>query len=279
MKLGKMSRILGFVSSVVLLTAMVVIPAPALAATPTTLTYTGDSLVLVNATTTLAAMLKDTNGQPVSGANISFQFAEQSWSAVTDTNGVASCSTIIFTAGVYKVTVEFAGDPLHNGSTATGFLIVYNPDGGFVTGGGQINSPKGAYAADPSLTGKANFEINAMYHKGASTPTGHTEFQIAKMKFRSETYEWLAVGGGRAQYKGTGTINGKGSYGFMVTAIDGKLAPSAGADMFRIKIWDKNNGDAIVYDNQMGAADDAEPATAIKEGSIVIHKQAETGLK
>jgi hypothetical protein len=43
-------------------------------------------------------------------------------------------------------------------------------------------------------------------------------------------------------------------------------------DRFRIKIWDKDNGDAIVYDNQMDAADDADPTTVIGGGSIVIHK-------
>lgn len=39
----------------------------------------------------------------------------------------------------------------------------------------------------------------------------------------------------------------------------------------RIKIWDKNNGNAIVYDNQMGAPDNASPTAAIGGGSLVIH--------
>jgi hypothetical protein len=42
-------------------------------------------------------------------------------------------------------------------------------------------------------------------------------------------------------------------------------------DLFRIKIWDKDL-DAVVYDNQMGEAEDANPTTAIGGGSIVIHK-------
>ena len=80
------------------------------------------------------------------------------------------------------------------------------------------------------------------------------------------------VAGPKAQFKGTGTINGAGNYGFMLTAVDAALTPSTQVDKFRIKIWDKDNGDAIVYDNQMDATDDAEPATAIGGGSIVIHK-------
>lgn len=38
-----------------------------------------------------------------------------------------------------------------------------------------------------------------------------------------------------------------------------------------MKIWDKDNGDTVVYDNQIGATDGADPTTAISGGSIVIH--------
>jgi len=39
-----------------------------------------------------------------------------------------------------------------------------------------------------------------------------------------------------------------------------------GVDKFRIKIWDKNNGDSIVYDNNIG-----EYGTDLGGGQIVIH--------
>jgi hypothetical protein len=79
------------------------------------------------------------------------------------------------------------------------------------------------------------------------------------------------VAGARAQFKGVGTINGQGSYGFMLTAIDGALPGGGGADKFRMKIWEKATG-VVVYDNQLGAADDGDPTTVIGGGSIVIHK-------
>ena len=41
-------------------------------------------------------------------------------------------------------------------------------------------------------------------------------------------------------------------------------------DHFRLKIWDRATG-VVVYDNQLGAPDDADPSTAIGGGSIVIH--------
>jgi hypothetical protein len=56
------------------------------------------------------------------------------------------------------------------------------------------------------------------------------------------------------------TINGAGSYGFMLTTIDGV------PDRFRIKIWDKVTGN-LIYDNQLGATDTADPVTKFGGGS------------
>ena len=153
-------------------------------------------------------------------------------------------------------------------------VVIYDPDGGFVTGGGWINSPAGAYLANPSLTGRASFGFVSKYQHGANVPTGNTEFQFraASFNFKSTAYDWLVIAGARAQYKGTGTINGSGNYGFMLTAIDGQINGGGGVDKFRIKICDKNTNAAIVCDNQIGAADGDDPATAIGGGSIVIHR-------
>ncbi len=125
--------------------------------------------------------------------------------------------------------------------------------------------------ADPALTGKATFGFIAKYQKGANVPTGNTEFQFkaGNLNFKSTSYDWLVIAGARAQYKGTGTINGAGSYQFMLTAIDGQVAGGGGVDKFRIKIWD---ADGIVYDNKMGADDTGNDSTALGGGSIVIHK-------
>jgi len=81
------------------------------------------------------------------------------------------------------------------------------------------------------------------------------------------------VAGAKAMFKGVGTINGQGSYGFMLSAVDAKLTPSADVDLFRIKIWDTTADDLVVYDNQMDAAEDTDLTTAIQGGSIVIHKK------
>jgi hypothetical protein len=155
------------------------------------------------------------------------------------------------------------------------YVVVYDPNGGFVTGGGWIDSPVNAcqltLACKP-LTGKANFGFVSKYKKGQSTPEGNTEFQFkaGDINFHSEVYEWLVIAGARSQFKGTGTINGSGNYGFMLSAVDGQVNGGGGIDRFRIKIWDKNDGDRVVYDNQLAAADDATPTTALGGGSINI---------
>ena len=51
------------------------------------------------------------------------------------------------------------------------------------------------------------------------------------------------------------------------------LTPSADVDLCQIKIWDKDNNEAVVYDNHIDNSEDSESATAIGCGNIDIHKE------
>jgi hypothetical protein len=137
---------------------------------------------------------------------------------------------------------------------------------------GGIDSPEGAYSADPDLTGKANFGFVAKYKKGANVPTGRTEFRFkaGDLNFHSTSYDWLVVAGAKAKFKGDGTINGVGGYGFQLTAIDGALPRGGGSDKFRIKI---TGAGGVVYDNKHGSPDTSDDATELGGGSIKIHKE------
>ena len=92
------------------------------------------------------------------------------------------------------------------------------------------------------MTGKANFGFVSKYQKGAKIPTGETEFQFkaGDLNFHSESYQWLVVAGAKAQYKGNGTINNLGSYGFMLTTIDGALKDKGIPDTFPIRLGKGN---------------------------------------
>lgn len=83
----------------------------------------------------------------------------------------------------------------------------------------------------------------------------------------------VPVSGATARYKGEGTINGSGWYGFILSAIDGQVNGGGNVDKFRIKIWDRNNRDVIIYDNNLGdTGDDALAETILVGGSIVVHE-------
>jgi hypothetical protein len=192
--------------------------------------------------------------------------------------GSTNCETgkAFMQQGVYSVSMYVNDDDGGTSNTLTIVLAVYDPSAaGFVTGGGWINSPTGSYAADPAASGRANFGFNSQYKKGATVPTGQTEFQLhfASFNFHGDAYEWLVVSGHKAQYKGTGKVNGVPGYGFLLTAYDGNVSGGGGVDKFRIKIW-RLSDSAVVYDTKMGTSDDIDQANpvAIAGGSIVIHK-------
>jgi hypothetical protein len=191
--------------------------------------------------------------------------------AFTDENGVATYTlqSGALPVGLYQVTAV-AGIGC---STSIAYFSVYDPNAGFVTGGGWINSPAGAYSPDPSLIGKANFGFNAQYKKGSNTPDGNTEFQFqaGNLNFKSTNYATgsLVIAGAKAIFQGTGTINGSGNYNFMISAIDGSINGGDGIDKFRIKIQTQSGG--VVYDNNMGKDDNGDPTTVLGGGSIVIH--------
>jgi uncharacterized protein YkwD len=171
--------------------------------------------------------------------------------------------------GVYDICVQGTDEPGNVGSAECLFLAVYDPDGGFVTGGGWFDSPPEAYYSDPSFEGKANFGFVSKYKKDSDIPTGNTEFQfqVADLNFHSEQYDWLVVAGSTAEFKGFGTINGSGAYKFMVWAKD------SSPDTFRVKIWeeDESGVEEVIYDNQLGDDDNLDPTTEIGGGNIVVH--------
>ncbi|HET8549934.1 MAG TPA: PKD domain-containing protein [Bryobacteraceae bacterium] len=190
----------------------------------------------------------------------------------------ASLTHTFTKAGVYSIAATITDDDTGAATYTPAYLVVFDPSAGFVTGGGWIDSPAGAYipagqtVPDNTVVGKANFGFVAKYQKGATAPpVGQTEFNFktGNLNFHSESYEWLVIAGARAQFKGTGTINNAGKYGFLLTGIDGQANGGGGVDRFRIKIWDFATGN-IVYDNQMGSAEDSDASTALGGGSITI---------
>ena len=189
----------------------------------------------------------------------------------TDGSGFASGSHAYAAAGVYTLTLTVTDKDGGSGQSVFQFVVVFNPLAGFVTGGGWIMSPVGAYPAAPTLSGKATFGFVSKYPKSASTPNGNTEFDfhIGNLRFQSSSYDWLVVSGSKVRFKGSGTINGAGDFAFLVSAVDGDVT-GRDPDTFRMKIWDKTTG-VVIYDSEMGRGDGVAATTVLGGGSIVIH--------
>jgi hypothetical protein len=171
--------------------------------------------------------------------------------------------THIYSAmGVYTGNVTITDKD--GGSDWQTFMITINPaivpGEGFVTGGGWIPVGTGCYKPDPSITGTANFGFVCKTKKGQTIPEGSTEFnfQEADMNFHIVSYISISVSGNTAKFTGTGTVNGAGIYGFIVTAVDGGKD-----DSLRMQIWNKATGTTLF---------DTLTVISLSGGSIVIHK-------
>ncbi len=82
-------------------------------------------------------------------------------------------------------------------------------------------------------------------------------------------FDYLAISGARAQFKGTGKIiGGQSGLGFIMTVIDGAIDGS-GVDKVRMKIYNKTTG-AVIYDNQPGVSEAADPTVAVGNNSSIV---------
>lgn len=236
--------------------------------------------VAVNTECTITAQINDLASN-ITYAEYSTDGGIQWYNMDPITAGTNSVNVSVTMPGVLEsaiLTISVRGTDKKDNTSALEniYLPVYDPSAGFVTGGGWIWSPKGAYTADATLEGKAHFGFVAKYKKGANIPDGDTEFQFstADFYFYSDTYDWLVVAGYKAMFKGIGTIEGDpDSHKFMISCVDGDLKGNDAKDTFRIRIWDEdgNGGETTIYDNQMGADMDSEATTELGGGSIIIH--------
>ena len=161
--------------------------------------------------------------------------------------------------GVYTLAVEASDNAGNTASYEPRFFVVYDPAGGFATGGGWINPD--SMSTLPG--GKASFGFVAKYRDGKST--GNLEFQYndANINLKSTTIDWLVISGVSAQFQGTGTIGGEGVYTFRVLAKDNG-EPGVDVDEFDIKIWKGTDtgGDPI-----------HKAKNVIAGGNIRVHKK------
>jgi len=194
-------------------------------------------------------------------------------------NGTAKGTYTFKDPGVYKVRLQVTDNSgvtswVDTQDDVESVVVIYDPASGYTIGGGWINSPLGALISDPTSIGKLSFGFNSKFFKGATNPKGESQldFLLGNLDFNALNYDYLVIDKARAQFAGFGKFNGVSGYNFIVTVIDGNLAGGDGVDKLRIKIWEKTTG-AIVYDNQPGASDAADPTTPIGPGGDISIKK------
>ena len=181
---------------------------------------------------------------------------------------MASSACSFSSAGVYSIRLTVRDkDGGSDTKLSSAPIVVFDPAGGRLTGGGWVASPAGAVAFAPTAAGKLTFSLNARYEPGSSIPTGKAELNltVGKLEFRSTSLDWLVATEASAQLQGRGTVNGSGDYAFSVVAMDGQ---STGA--VRIRIWHRTSG-TLLYDSRPGAPLDETGVTALGGGSIQLH--------
>jgi hypothetical protein len=150
------------------------------------------------------------------------------------------------------------------------------PDGpgGMANGQGWISSPPGAYASDPSLSGRGVFSFEASRDKGDGVPQGTVTFALgaADFAFESVACDSITLSNAAAWLEGRGMVNGRGDYGYMLIANDSTSKDGVGG--LRFVIWDRVSH-AIVYDNQPAIPFGDQRALLASVGGGSIQIQAE----
>jgi len=234
---------------------------------PVTTTNITPDPVQLNVATTLSATITDN----LSGvASASYTLDGGSPIPISGTFGgttvnVSVAIAAFSTTGLHDFCVQGTDVAGNVGAANCVVLAVFDPSGGFVTGGGGTNSPAGADANNPTGTGPVTFGFNVKYLPHDTTPSGDVEFHYdaGNIDFKSTGFDFLVVTSEpRAQVQGTGTINGTITCKFTIDAWSGSFQPG-NVDAYGMTIYNCNSGTANRYN--LATA----PTT---KGSIKIHQ-------
>jgi uncharacterized repeat protein (TIGR01451 family) len=151
--------------------------------------------------------------------------------ATLNLSGQATFTTSTLFIGAHSITATYNGDANYNGSTSPPLIqtVVAPPstEDVKVTGGGSIPLTTG---------GSGTFGLVGMV-SSKDVPSGNVQYQDhdTSMNVNATTITSVVITGTHAQMFGKATINGSGSYDFVVD-VDDLGEPGTGVDKFRIQL-------------------------------------------
>ncbi len=235
---------------------------------PTNVAYDGDVLLCTEGAPTadaaIGATLLDEMGDPlcIDDQEVTFTLVAEGVGVIEvgpvfTVCGVAEAG-VTLEPGIYSILVQTACSD----ATGTALLAVYNPEGGFATGGGWIIPQADEVNTQPGQ--RANFGFNVRYKK--DVPSGQVEFRYtnASIDLKSSTLDQLVIAGTTiAQFKGTASVNGEDGWSFLTKVVDNGEPGSS--DIFDMKIWSPED------DVEGDPTDRAR--SVLDGGNIVIHNK------
>ncbi|MFN8499077.1 MAG: choice-of-anchor Q domain-containing protein [Anaerolineae bacterium] len=164
--------------------------------------------------------------------------------------------------GTYTVRLTITSNTGAAGQSSVSGVTISASSSASATGNGWVTCPATAPGCGtaPPTGGKASFNVNirpGAKPGGAASGLLTFQFAAASITFKSTGFTSpLMISGARASVKGSGVINGAGSYSFILTMIDN----GDEGDQVRLRITDA--ADNVVFDNDPG-----KPAGAFPSGS------------
>ncbi len=205
-------------------------------------TYDGDLLLstagAATVDTKLVATLRDDVGNllDIDGEEVTFTLTAEGVERIVETtasvDGVANV-VIPLEPAIYMIKVTLGCSDF----TTSAILVIYNPQGGFASGGGWLMPADDGLNTHSNV--KAHFGFNVEYKGSLEDPNGSLEFRYQDdyVNLESTLIDRLVVTGGKiAQFKGWAVVNGVPGNWFFVKAIDNG-SPGKNNDIFEIKIW------------------------------------------
>lgn len=170
-----------------------------------------------------------------------------------DGAGSASASHRFKASGVYQVSVK-VGERNGQAVTVGRTVVVHGAVlGGGAAGSGWFHTRTKTAPALVDHPAKATF---ALFAPGATAPAAVTgkpalQFQAGNLDFHSDSIAPLSSRNQRAQFEGSGKLNGVDGYRFRLTTTAGNQTGPAQPSRFGLRIWqvDATGAEVVAYDN------------------------------